>query len=497
MTPSAVKVSEDAFAEQPALEWLGEAGWGYRHGPTLAPGAGSDERSTDKDVVLQRAFRGAIARLNPELPPEAVTRAAEIALTSTSPTLILDHQAFHELLLAGVPVSWVDSELGERSTRAKLVNWDEPSRNEFTAINQLTIVEGGHNRRPDVLLYVNGLPLGQLELKNPSLGDDGPRKAVNQVQHYRQTIPGLYRYVEVVGVSDLLRARVGTITTPAEHFAEWKSMDPAAMEGHSQLEVLIREVFTPAGLLDLVRNFVLFETDGAKTWKVMAKYHQVDAVNRAVRATADAMHDGSGRAGVVWHTQGSGKSYSMVFFATKLRRDTRFENPTIVCVTDTNDLDNQLSETFARQAHLAPVVRQADSIQDGADSLHELLDVPADGIVFTTIQKFHWDDGEMPVISGRRNIIVIADEAHRSQYAKLAQNLLQALPNATRIGFTGTPIELGCRARRWSLPTAAAPRPSTHCGCASGSAMRRSRRCSTPKRRTTVRSATSARASSS
>ena len=200
MTSPPVKVFEDAFAEQPALEWLAQAGWGYRHGPTLAPGTGSGERLTDRDVVLRQTLRSAIARLNPELPAAAVTRAVEVALTSTLPTLVLDHQVFHELLLAGVPVSWIEDERGERSTRAKLVDWDEPSRNEFTAINQLTIVEGGHNRRPDVLLYVNGLPLGQLELKNPSLGEDGPRKAVNQVQHYRQTIPGLYRYVEVVGV---------------------------------------------------------------------------------------------------------------------------------------------------------------------------------------------------------------------------------------------------------------------------------------------------------
>lgn len=450
ISPAATKVSEDAFAEQPALEWLQEVGWGYRHGSELTAGGPAGERTLDSDVVLLATLRRAVARLNPDLPAEATTRAVELALTGTSPSLILDHQDFHELLLAGVPVTWIDPELGERSTRARLIDWDEPANNEFLAVNQLTIVQGGHNRRPDVLLYVNGLPLGQLELKNPSLADDGPRKAVQQVGHYRQTIPGLYRYVEVIGVSDLLRARVGTITTSPEHFAEWKTMDPAGMQGRAQLEVLIREVFTPAGLLDLVRNFVLFETDGARTRKVMAKYHQVDAVNRAVAAAAEAMADGSGRAGVVWHTQGAGKSYSMVFFATKLRRDRRFANPTIVCVTDTNDLDNQLSETFARQAHLAPVVRQADSIKDGAESLHALLEVPADGIVFTTIQKFgrRKDEGPMPVISERRNVVVIADEAHRSQYATLAQNLLRALPNATRIGFTGTPIELADRSTR-------------------------------------------------
>jgi len=282
----ALKISEDAYAEQPALEWLEQVGWQRVHGSALAPGGA--ERKLDSDVVLDATFRAAVARLNPDLPPEAVTRAYELALTTTHAALIADHQGFHELLLAGVPVSWIDDDHGERSTRARLVDWDEPHNNVFAAVNQLTIVEGGANRRPDVLLYVNGLPLGQLELKNPSLDEDGPTKAVNQVRHYRKTIPGLYRYVEVVGVSDLLRARVGTITTPAEHFSEWKTMDPGGMQGRSQLEVLITELFTPAGLLDLIRSFVLFETDGARTWKVMAKYHQVDAVNRAVEAAGEA-----------------------------------------------------------------------------------------------------------------------------------------------------------------------------------------------------------------
>ena len=444
------KITEDAYAEQPALEWLREVGWEQRHGSELIAASDAAERQRDSDVVLRATLLRAVARLNPDLPSEAVTRAVELAMTTTSPNLILDHQDFHETLLAGTPVSWIDDVRGEQSTRAKLIDWDEPERNEFTAVNQLTIVEDGHNRRPDVLLYVNGLPLGQLELKNPALDKDGPVKAVNQVQHYRSTIPGLYRYVEVIGVSDLLRARVGTVTTPAEHFAEWKTMDPKGMEGRSQLEVLIRGVFTPAGLLDLIRNFVLFETSGAKTWKMMAKYHQVDAVNRAVEATAEAMADKTRRAGVVWHTQGAGKSYSMVFYATKLRRDKRFANPTIVCVTDTNDLDNQLSETFARQAHLARTVEQADRIQGGDKGLYELLDVPADGIVFTTIQKFgrRKEQGPIPILSTRENVVVIADEAHRSQYEDLARNLMKALPYATRIGFTGTPIESADRSTR-------------------------------------------------
>jgi len=439
-----VRITEDAFAERPALEWLQAVGWTLRRGVELIPGA-SGERKILSDVVPQQTFRRAVATLNPQLPAEAVVAAVDRAMTGSSPIRILDHQGFHETLLAGVQVSWLDGAEGEQSTRAKLVDWEIPENNVFEVVDQLTIVDGGQNRRPDLLLYVNGFPLAQLELKNPADHKATAGAAVNQVKHYSRTIPSLYRYVEVIGVSDLLTARVGTVSTPAEHFAEWKTMDPADMAGRSRLEVLISEVFTPAGLLDLIRNFVLFETDGATTWKVMAKYHQVDAVNRAVESTWQAMADRSHRAGVVWHTQGAGKSYSMVFFVTKLRRDRRFGNPTIVCVTDTNDLDNQLSETFDRQAHLAPAVARAERIQPakGAVSLYELLDVPADGIVFTTIQKFgrSKEEGPIPVLSERENVVVIADEAHRSQYEQLARNLMRALPNATRIGFTGTPIE--------------------------------------------------------
>ena len=271
---------------------------------------------------------------------------------------------------------------------------------------------------------------------------------VNQVRHYTETIQPLYRYVEIVGVSDLIRARVGTITTPAEHFAEWKTMSVDEVErARPQLEVMIDGVFAPARFLDLVRDFVLFETDGARTWKVMAKYHQVDAVHAAVESVAQAM-GGDQRGGIVWHTQGAGKSYTMVFFVNKLRRDPRFGNPTIVAVTDRTDLDDQLAGTFTG-THLAAVCEQAEEITGGARSLHELLKVPAGGIVFTTIQKFAPPKGEeMPVLSERENVIVMADEAHRSQYAKFAENITIALPNAVRIGFTGTPVESADRSTR-------------------------------------------------
>jgi type I restriction enzyme, R subunit len=442
MTPTSGNSKEDAYAEQPTLQWLGELGWEVEHGPNLGPGGAAPERESWRDVVLVGRLRSAVAGLNPELPPDAVERVVQQVLTTASPHAVEDHADFHRLLVDRVPVEYTDADEAERGARALLVDFQNPERNDFLALSQFTVVVGSKNRRPDVLLFVNGLPLAQIELKNPADEKATPESAANQVAHYVETIQPLYRFIEIIGVSDVIQARVGTISTPAEHFAEWKEMEPTKGEGRSELEVMLRGAFAPARLLDLIQNFVLFEFDAGGTRKLLAKYHQVDAVNRAVEATAEAMV-GDGRAGVVWHTQGAGKSYSMVFYAQKLRRDARFENPTVVCVTDRVDLDDQLMKTFVKQAALAPAVRQADEVSGGPESLHELLKVPAGGIVFTTIQKFvpPTDSTEMPVLSERRNVIVVSDEAHRSQYADFARNLRKALPNATRIGFTGTPIE--------------------------------------------------------
>lgn len=441
-------ISEDTLAEKPALDGLRGVGWGYVHGSHLAAEEPGGERSRWSDVVLLNRLRGAIERLNPHLPPESVQRACEIVLTSTSPSVIEDHRDFHELLLSGVPVAYVDADGVERHDHAWLVDFDEPANNEFLAVNQLTVIENAKNRRPDILLYVNGLPLGQIELKAPG-GKDMAQAAVNQVHHYTETIPALYRYVEIVGVSDYLKARVGTVTTEAEHFGEWKTMSSDESErARPQLELMVEGVFAPTRFLELIRDFVFFETDGAKTWKILAKYHQVDAVHAAVTSAAQAM-GGDQLGGIVWHTQGAGKSYTMVFFANKLRRDPRFANPTIVAVTDRTDLDNQLADTFTA-THLKASCHQAEEITGGSKSLHELLKVPAGSVVFTTIQKFapSRDSADMPVLSERENIVVMADEAHRSQYAKFAQNITVALPNAVRIGFTGTPVEKADRSTR-------------------------------------------------
>jgi type I restriction enzyme R subunit len=449
--------AEDKYAEQPALTWLcgdgathGGLGWAYLHGSALGPDAAAPERETYADVVLVDRLRKALARLNPDVPTAAFEDAMKAVIATQSPQLIEDHRRFHELLLTGVKVNY--SKQGQEHTAlVRLVDFDDPNANEFLAVNQFRIVIGPKNRRPDILLFVNGIPLGQVELKNP--GDElaTAESAVNQVTHYMTTIPALYRFVEVIGVSDLLQARVGTVSTPAEHFAEWKSLnEQERSSGKPQLQTMLEGVFEPAAFLDIIRNFVTFENDGRRTFKVMAKYHQVHAVNAAVDQLLKAVASG-GRGGVVWHTQGSGKSYTMVFLVTKLRRDARFANPTVVCVTDRIDLDDQLEGNFLRQTHLMNVVQRAQEVAGGDDSLHGLLaGRQAGGILFTTIQKFRPPTGQprMPVLSERRNVIVVADEAHRSQYASFAQNITLALPNAARIGFTGTPIEKADRSSR-------------------------------------------------
>lgn len=443
---------EDTFAEQPAIAWLckdrpGELRWTHRHGLSVAPETSAGERADYGDVVLAATLRTSLARLNPEVPMSAIELLIDAMTRAASPSLIENHRQFHELLLAGVVGHFIEGD-DEKTKLVRLIDFENPANNTFEVVNQFTIIEGPKNRRPDLLLFVNGLPLGQIELKNPGSEHATAASAVNQVNHYAETIPSLYRYVEVVGVSDLLTARIGTISTQPEHFGEWKRLeDQGVTPKQSELQTMLEGVFEPTRFLDIVRNFVTFESDGRKTYKVMAKYHQVHAVNAAVSTLNSAMRK-DGRGGIVWHTQGSGKSYTMVFLVTKLRRDPRFANPTIVCVTDRVDLDDQLEGNFMRQSHLASAVLRADEIEGGPTSLHSLLEGrKAGGVIFTTIQKFgrKKTDPAMPVLSKRSNIIVVADEAHRSQYNTFAENIRLALPNASRIGFTGTPIEKGDR----------------------------------------------------
>lgn len=430
--------------EESVLDWLEELGYAYVHGLVLAPDGEAPERTSYGDVILADRVRAALARLNPKLKPDVLEDVFRRLASNESANLLQNNHAFHKRLCDGVPVQFTGPQGGVKHDFARLFDFENVEENDWLVVNQFTIQEGQYNRRPDVIVFVNGFPLAVLELKNP--GDENATiwGAFNQLQTYKQQIPSLFHFNEVLVVSDGTSARQGTLSSSKERFLPWRTADgeTVAPKGELELEVLIRGIFDKRRFLDLVRNFVLFESDVGLV-KKMAAYHQYHAVNAAVKETIRASRlNGDKRAGVVWHTQGSGKSISMVFYASKIIREAAMANPTVVLLTDRNDLDDQLLGTFAQAKDLIPFPKQA---QDRAH-LKDLLSVASGGVVFTTLQKFAPDrvGDRYPLLSDRRNIVVIADEAHRSQYDFIdgfARNLRDALPNASFIGFTGTPIE--------------------------------------------------------
>jgi type I restriction enzyme R subunit len=431
--------------EQAAILWFERQGYRYLHGPDIAPGEPDAERASYADVVLVGRLRAALERLNPHLPSDAVDEAVRRLTRPESASLEENNRAFRRHLVRGVPVEVrVDGET--RGERAWAVDFDDPDRNDWVVVNQLTVIEGGHRRRPDLVVYVNGLPLAVVELKSPTDERATLRHAWNQIQTYKAEVPSLFHTNEAVVISDGRAARVGSLTAPFERFGPWRTEDDDApgLRGN-ELRVVIGDLFERSAFLDYVRAFQFWEADPlapAGAIKKAAAYHQFHAVRKAVGAVAEAARvEGDRRAGVVWHTQGSGKSVSMVFLAGELVRHPGLENPTLVVLTDRNDLDDQLFGQFAAATTLVPAPVQAES----RDHLRELLRVASGGVVFTTIQKFGTRQGErMPELSARRNVVVMADEAHRSQYEfveGLARNLRDALPGATFVGFTGTPID--------------------------------------------------------
>ena len=448
----------ESVVEQAALAWLAELGYTILHGPAIAPGEPSAERSSYSAVLLEPRVRRALQRLNPGLPPAALDEAYRKLTTADSPALLLNNRAFHARLVDGVTVEYRRADGSIAAEPVRLLDAQRPENNDFVAVNQLTVIEGGHNRRPDIVVFVNGLPLAVIELKNAADEDATIWHAFNQLQTYKQQIPALFTTNALLVISDGITARLGSLTADRERFMPWRTIAgqqpaPAALP---ELEVLLRGVFAPERLIDLLRHFIVFEDDGATVVKKIAGYHQFHAVRAAVEATEQAASAGGDRrGGVVWHTQGSGKSLTMVFYAGRAILSAALENPTLVVLTDRNDLDDQLFDTFARCGDL---LRQAPQQAEDRAHLRRLLTVASGGVVFTTIQKFTPETrgDSYPLLSDRRNIVVIADEAHRSQYgfdAKLdqktgtlsygyAQHIRDALPNATFIGFTGTPIEL-------------------------------------------------------
>jgi len=442
--------------EQEALEWLRETGYQHRFGPDIAPDSEAPERQSYRDVVLASRLREAIARLNPQVHAAAREEALQQVLRLDHPVQLSANREFHRLLVNGVPVEYQQG--GEtRGDLVRLIDFAHPDGNDWLAVNQFTVQGARHNRRPDIVLFINGLPLAVIELKNPADENADIRKAFDQLQTYKEQIPDLFRYNEILVISDGSEARMGSLSSSIERFMAWRSIDGETLDPlgrFNELETMIRGIFDTSRLLDYLRFFILFEDEGELIKKI-AGYHQYFAVSTAIeRVITASKTKGNHKGGVVWHTQGSGKSITMVCFAARVMRETAMQNPTIVVITDRNDLDGQLFGVFSLSQDL--LREQPVQVESRHDLRLKLANRPSGGIIFTTIQKFMPTEEEerFPTLSDRRNIVVIADEAHRTQYgfeAKFkgdargyqvgyAQHLRDALPNATFVAFTGTPV---------------------------------------------------------
>ena len=461
----------ESVVEQAALAWLGDLGWQTAHGPDIAPDTPNAERSHYDQVVLERRLRDALAGLNPALPTAALDDAFRKLTLPEGPTLEARNRAFHRMLVDGVTVEYRITDGAIRGAQARIVDFDNPAGNDWLAVNQFTVTEDKNHRRPDVALFVNGLPLCIIELKNPVDEDATVWTAWQQLQTYQAELPTLFAMNEVLMVSDGTLARIGTLTAGKEWFKPWRTITGEALADTqlTELQVMLEGVCARERFLALIRDFIVFEDDGSGALiKKMAGYHQFHAVQVAVDETLRAAElqqatarvaetqgryetgrrpggePGDRRIGVVWHTQGSGKSLSMAFYAGAIIREPAMENPTIVVLTDRNDLDDQLFGTCSRCRDL---LRQPPAQAESRADLRRKLSVESGGVVFTTIQKFFPEErgDHYPALSERRNIVVIADEAHRSQYDFVdgyARHMRDALPRASFVGFTGTPIEL-------------------------------------------------------
>ena len=461
----------ESVIEAFAINLFERLGYIYIHAPDIAPDGDYPERSRYDDVILNQRLCSAVQRINPLIPHLAQQQAIKEVARLHSPDTLANNETFHRLLTEGVNVTY-SQDGNDRGALVSLIDFAHPENNEFVVANQFTVIENNQNKRPDLVLFVNGLPLVVIELKNPADENATIKTAYQQLDTYKQTIPSLFTYNALLVISDGLEAKAGSLSANRSRFMAWKSADGKSEASHlvSQLETLINGLLNKITLLDVVRHFVVFEKSkredpqtgviSISTIKKIAAYHQYYAVNKAVASTLQAASEqGNQKAGVVWHTQGSGKSLSMVFYTGKVVL--ALANPTIVVITDRNDLDDQLFDTFAASTQL---LRQEPKQVESRQHLKELLRVASGGVVFSTIQKFQPEDGNVyEELSNRRNIVVVVDEAHRTQYGFAAKTidekdatgqiigkkvvygfakyLRDALPNATYLGFTGTPIE--------------------------------------------------------
>jgi type I restriction enzyme R subunit len=445
------KFDEDQL-EQAGINWFKELNYTYMNGYEISPGGKYQERESHKDVVLEERLRNSLYSINSDIPNKAIESAIREVLIPKEPSVIENNRNFHKMVTDGIDVEYEREDGSIKYDKVWLFDKEEKKNNDWLVVNQFTVQEGEYTRRPDLVVFVNGLPLVVMELKSAVAENATINTAYNKLQNYKDQIPSLFTYNEILIISDGHNARAGTITSNIERFMTWRTIDgdEIAPKGIPELEVLIKGIFDRERFLELVHNFVLFQDDGLNITKIFAAYHQYHAVRKAINSTEHAMGDeGDRRIGVIWHTQGSGKSLSMVFYSGKLVLG--MDNPTIVVITDRNDLDDQLFSTFSKSSQL---LRQKPKQADSREDLKDLLSVESGGIVFTTIQKF--EEGDSP-LTERENVIVIVDEAHRSQYGfdpnikqiddkaetkyGYAKYMRDALPNASYIGFTGTPID--------------------------------------------------------
>jgi type I restriction enzyme R subunit len=472
----------ESHLEEATLEWFEELGYEIIFGPDIAPDGEYPEREDYGDVILTERLKEALTRINPKLPDDAIEDALRQIMIPQSPSLIMNNKAFQKMITDGIDVSVKQADGSYRTEKVYAFDFEKPLNNEFMVVNQFTILEHGVEKRPDVVAFVNGIPLVVIELKSASDENVDITDAYNQLQTYKMTIPSLFTYNSFMVTSDGINARAGTLTSDEDRFMSWRTIDGETTAPISipQLEVLIKGMFQRDRFLDIIKHFVLFQSDGTETIKILAGYHQYHAVNKAVESSERAtMESGDRRIGVIWHTQGSGKSLSMVFYAGKLVISEELENPTLVIITDRNDLDDQLFSTFLKSKDL---LRSTPVQAEDRAHLRELLNNrTSGGIIFTTIHKFAPFANEVKdnshsypvldkvaesspeyvknmILTDRKNVIVIADEAHRSQYGfgaevvkgkteadvkyGYAKYMRDSLPNASYIGFTGTPVEL-------------------------------------------------------
>jgi type I restriction enzyme R subunit len=448
--------SED-FVELAGIETLRHLGWMYLHGSVIAPDGASPQRASYSDAVLLKRLEMVVERINPDVPEGARSEAIRQVLITDSANLIEENRRIHRLITDGVDVEYRADNGRIQGAKVWLVDFDDVAANDWLVVNQFTLIEGRNNRRPDIVLFVNGLPLAVLELKNPGDENATLTAAFNQIETYKNEVPSLFRTNAVLITSDGIKARIGSLTATEERYMPWRTINGRdyAPPGTPELDTLLCGIFERDNFLKLVRDFTVFGDKGEGPFKILAGYHQFHGAQKALTEAIDASSpDGDRKIGVIWHTQGSGKSYLMAFFAGLAVRSTALQNPTLVILTDRNDLDDQLFATFSLCRDL---IRQKPEQADSREELKRLLERSAGGVIFTTVQKFSPIGGEesFPLLTDRRNVIVIADEAHRTQYgldARLdtktgirrygyAHYIRQAMPNASFIGFTGTPVE--------------------------------------------------------